>query len=388
MEPNPTNPVIEQIREQYAADEQARNRARTLDDVPFNYEAIEPSWFTRIVCKAHPGAEVVDFSLGEPNDGSSNRRRVFLTYNDAGKAAGLPTTVFCKAAMALKNRVLLGSLQASRNEVDFFEWVRSRIPIDAPLSLHGRFDARSHAYVIVMEDLTDKVHFCDENTAMNRARAESMVEQLAILHAGFLGSPDLHTRRLPFGKWIDWWRLTEDWQFEHRCAEGLEASSAVVPSGLLARKSALWKATLASVERHRVLPETLSHTDPHFSNWYAWPDDRMGLCDWQFLCVGHWSRDLVFALTTALTVEQRREWFDDLIKLYVEKMNERGARAVTVHEALLNARQQICSALAFWTYTLRPAKGMPDMQTVERLLVYIGRMAHAVDDFGSIDSLA
>src|SRR3546814_5061599 len=103
----------------------------------------------------------------------------------------------------------------------------------------------------------------------------------------------------------------------------------------------------------------------------------MGLSDWQIVSAGHWSRDFVYTMTTALTIEDRRKWEKDLVLFYLDKMEELGVPRISPDEAWKNLRQQLMTALAFWTITLRPAPGMPDMQpertTREFLRRQIGR---------------
>jgi hypothetical protein len=378
--------LIASIEAAFAADAASGDLARDPFRIPLSYEEIAPEWFTGALCSNHPAAKVTSFELGPPDNGSSNRRRVSLSYNDAGIEADLPKTVFCKGALLLKNRILLGTLDAPQTETNFFRLIRPNVEIDAPVARHVVSDAKARAYIAVMDDLTNLVEFCSETTPMNRARAESMMRLLAKLHSTYLGHRQLNTSALPFHKWADWWQMTSRLNFEDCCDRGVEAAESVFPASVFARRDELWAHTLRSVERHRELPATLQHTDGHFSNWYIRADDQMGLCDWQFLSVGHWSRDVIFALSTALTTEQRRAWQDDLLRFYVEEMRANGAADVNYDEAFGNIRQQIFSTLAFWTYTLRPGPGRPDMQKEERLMIYIGRMAQALEDLDAFNS--
>src|SRR5882762_7110813 len=103
--------------------------------------------------------------------GSSNRRRIFLTYNDAGKGAGLPETVFCKAAEKLSNRIVLGASGAALTEANFYNKVRPHVSIEAPVPLYANYDPETYAYFIMLEDLGGKVLFCDDRTEIDWERA-------------------------------------------------------------------------------------------------------------------------------------------------------------------------------------------------------------------------
>src|ERR1700732_646397 len=102
--------TFDQIKKHYA-EEIERGRNRTLDSadqLPLSYEEITPAWLTAVLAGDAPGAEVLSHRLGSEDEGTSSRRHIYLTSNDAGSAAGLPASVFCKSTMTLESRYLLG----------------------------------------------------------------------------------------------------------------------------------------------------------------------------------------------------------------------------------------------------------------------------------------
>lgn len=379
---------IEAIRTAYEAESDHDRPVTQAHEVPTSYQAITGEWLTAILCADVPGGKVTDFRFDERDDGSSNRRRIFLSYNDAAQSADLPATVFCKAAETLENRIVLGVSDTAQAEADFYNLVRPRIDFEAPRPRFARFDSRSYAYFIMMDDMAGKVHFPDERTTLNRKQAEGLVTTLANLHSRFYDSPELGTEKLPFKHWPRWWRdmMTGAPDFPDFCDKGFEAAASVLPAGLIRRRGAIWDATEKSVARHLELPRTLIHSDVHFKNWYITPDDRMGLADWQLTTIGHWSRDFIFSTLTSLTVEQRRDWLEDLLRLYLDLMAEKGAPAIGFDEALRNVRQQMFTAFAFWTITMRPTGDMPAMQPEHTTLEFLRRMGAAIDDYDSLDA--
>jgi hypothetical protein len=139
-----------------------------------------------------------------------------------------------------------------------------------------------------------------------------------------------------------------------------------------------------SVERHRSLPQTLLHADVHLKNWYIAANGEMGLGDWQNVCRGHWGRDVAYAMATALSVEDRRRWEEDLLKYYLESLRQAGGPAVAFDSAWDTYRLQLFAALAYWTVTLVPNPEMPDMQPEETSRAFIRRIATAIDDLGAL----
>jgi len=355
-------------------------------EVPRSYEAITSEWLTDVLCRQTPGARVIEFRFDVRDDGSSNRRRIFLRYNEAG--AGLPASVFCKAAEGLDNRLVLGISGAAAHETNFYNKVRSRIQIEAPVGLWAAVDPESYASLIMLQDLGDSVTFCDERTRMDWDRATRQMTTLAKLHSRFYESDELGSPSIPFSTWPEWWRnmTSVSPKFAESCDIAFGQSEPLMPARLFRRRSEIWPTTERSVERHRELPRTLIHCDVHLKNWYISNTGGMGLSDWQIASIGHWSRDVVYTMTTALTIDDRPRWEKDLVRFYVDLMAEYGAPKVSIEETWVNLRQQLLTALAFWTITLRPAPGMPDMQPMRTTHEFLRRLYAAIDDHDSLDS--
>ena len=379
--------LSEEIRKVYADEEASGRLPKTLADVPHGYERITPEWMTQVMCRNVPGAHVTRLELGEASSGSSNRQRIFLDYDIAGLAAGLPRSVFCKGSMVLANRLLLGTTRCARGEATFFNKIRPRVPIQVPTPIHAAYDERTYGYIVVMEDLTGIAQFCDETTSVDFERAADMVRLLANLHAPFYESAELGTSTVPYMQWSDWWlsQMEVSPDYGESCDRGFEAARHVIPARLFQRRAEIWPRTMESCELHRTLPRCLIHCDTHLKNWFVL-NGRSGLCDWQVVNIGHWSRDFIYAMSTALTIENRRKWLPDLLEMYLETMAEKGVPKVGADEALTYCRQQLLSVLAFWTITLRPAKGMPPMQPDATSLCFLERISAAMDDLDALDS--
>ena len=384
--------TAQEIAAIFQAEQAASIKARTIDDVPGTYESITAEWLTAVLCRATPGAQITEFHITDRSDGSSNRARIHLGYNEAGQKAGLPPTVFCKGSMLLKNRVLQGLCSGYRGETMLFRKVRDRLGIETPQHIHAACDAKSYAYIIVMKDLggtaVNPAHFCNEKSVIDRVHAERIVDTLAKMHARFYESPEIGTDALPFKTWPQFWTGTLNAfpGFAEACDKAFVMARDVIPPRFYARQSEVWPATLASVERHNELPKMLVHCDVHLGNWYIAGNGDMGLTDWQAVSIGNWSRDFAYAISTTLAIEDRRAWFHDLLRLYLDKMVEFGAPRVSYDEAVFNVRQQLMTALAYWTITLVPAPGMPDMQPPAITIELVKRISAMIDDLDALDA--
>jgi hypothetical protein len=85
-----------------------------------------------------------------------------------------------------------------------------------------------------------------------------------------------------------------------------------------------------------------------------------------------------------LAIEDRRAWERDLLKRYLDQMQEKCGLGITFDEAWDLYRQQIFLALLMWTPTLVHTRTTPDMQPEEMSLEMIKRMTAAISDLESL----
>jgi len=380
--------VAERITAAYARDVAERRKVHGAGEIPPFYESITPEWLTAILCRGVPGAKVVSHRLDAIDNGTSNRRRIFVAYNAEGQAAGLPPSVFCKATVDLVNRILL-STSAVFSEVSFYNRIRGDLAIDAPEAHFAAYDPESYASMVMLKDVAGEVTFCSERTASTRQSVESQLDLLATMHGTFYDSPRLRGR----GDLADLFsfsgrfrKLDRQHDFKTCCENGVIAAESLIPARLFARRDAIWDATVRSVDWHDTQPETITHGDVHLKNWYRRPSGTMGLGDWQVVSRGHWARDVAYAVSTALTIEDRRAMERELLRYYLDALHARGGPALAFDAAWTAYRAQLLSALAWWTMTLTPSSAMPDMQPVGTTNVFLNRIGTAMDDLDSIDA--
>ena len=138
--------TIERVRNFYEDEARSPHIVTSLSEIPFSFDMIGPEWMTAIMCAGVPGARVTKVTLDEADDGTSNRRRIFLEYNDQGKAAGLPNSVFSKGSIGLLNRINLGLSGGAEAEVEFYDKIRPLVKarrVNSPGSARRRPSADS-----------------------------------------------------------------------------------------------------------------------------------------------------------------------------------------------------------------------------------------------------
>jgi aminoglycoside phosphotransferase (APT) family kinase protein len=379
--------ISEQIRREYATEVLSNVPPMRAEDLPHSYESITPEWLTAILCRGSPDAKVTSYSLGPPDDGTSNRRRIYITYNAIGKAADLPPTVFCKSSQKLTHRLLQGNIGLMQGEVSFYNQFRPMLDINAPTPIWVRYSPKTYNSIIMLVDLEAQgAQFCKHDTPITRQRTESQLSLLAELHGRYYGSPAV--AQAPIMTFEQLFKTNDDWLgLMVSCDKGFGAAERVIPERLFRRRGDIWQATLKSAAIHGTLPRTFTHNDVHPRNWYISNDGRMGLADWQTFAKGHWGRDLAYTLSSGLVVEERRLWEKDLIRFYLDRFQAAGGPVVHFEDAWKYYRQHLLSALTWWTVTNAPPANAPSyFQPEDATLAFIGRMTTAIDDLDALES--
>jgi hypothetical protein len=368
-----------------------RPKARWRDDVPCSTGAITPEWLTAVLCEKYPGAIVTQVDVEPASAGTHERHRLILTYNEVGRGAGLPTSIFTKSLPSVVTRMIGGFNGTARAEGRFYTQLRPLLPIEAPVGHHAASDRRSLASILLLEDLvaTKSATFCNHRTYVSRTMAEDMIDLLAAVHARFYGDRELATRYRWLASYPRWFTIGADkMSLQYYTQRAFDVASHHIPEKVLVRRHAVWPAAMSALAIHESGPQGLLHSDVHIGNWYRTAAGRMGLCDWQCLSRGHWSRDFAYAVTAALTPNDRRKWERGLLARYLELFSERTATRPDFDESFLHYRQQIVHALLMWTITLCHSPLLPNMQSEEAALTMIERIATAMADLDSIDSIS
>jgi len=385
--------LIKQIEEAYEHD-QATNAKPVVsrEHLPISYDYITPEWLTDVLCRDVPGSRVISFELGEVDSGTSNRRKITVNYNSVGEQTEeLPRKLFCKAAHDLANRVTVVGIGSAQSETSYYRYIRPHLEIESPICYFGAIDHDTFNAMLILGDISESVtEFCDHRTEMTKERVLSQLRLLATVHGRCYSDSRLNeATRSQFLSWREFFDVTCKFGMQNASEEGFRMSGEIglIPPSLYSRAGEIWPATRKSFDLHDQGPQTLGHNDVHLKNWYVAGDGNMGLGDWQCAAHGHWARDVAYALSCGLTIENRRAWENDLLRFYGEELARQGGPVLGNDEIWLRYRQQMITALTWWTITINPAPDMPDMQPRDVTEAFIRRIGTALDDLGTLDAL-
>ncbi len=382
---------FEQLQQVYERDmRRLGQKVHDVSQLPLSYEDLTTDWLTQALCPPSlPRARVECFMLEAADDGTSNRRGISVDYNDAGREAGLPSQLFCKSTHGLTNRFTLGVSGAALTEVQFYQRVRPLLRgVDAPECVFARYDADTFNSMVILLDLRPHISaFCDHQTAISKARAQSQVGLLARVHGQGYGRNEIIEQLPHFFSWPQYFTNTCRLGIRKGSEQGFARAVDLIPPRLYRRASEVWPATVKAVDLNERLPTTLAHGDVHLKNWYVTDQGDMALSDWQCVTRAYWARDFGYAMATSLTIENRRAWERDLLREYLDRLHAEGGPKISFDEGWVHYRQHLASALTWWTITYNPAPGMPDMQPLGASIEFVSRLATAMDDLETLDAL-
>ena len=80
------------------------------------------------------------------------------------------------------------------------------------------------------------------------------------------------------------------------------------------------------------------------------------VADFQNAGPGNPFRDVIYCMTTMLSVEERRQWEKELVLYYLEELRRQGGPSIREEDAWNDIRIHSMTALAFWTLTVAPGE--------------------------------
>lgn len=358
--------------------------------LPNDLEEITPAWMEAALQAQFPGVRVSSLKTLKLVQGTSTKAQLSIEYANQNAFPDLPETLWIKGNFA-PDRQMMAELGIYLDEVRFYRDLQPHLTaINTPRCFYADADDTGQG-ILLLEDLLQRnVRFGRGPEPLERASAEQLVEMLAVLHARWWQSPTLDTEfswasdPLPDGAAGIYFRaMSQQDVWSQRCSQ---VHALGLPRRLLDLDTILPAMhRLQKIDRSE--PRCLLHGDMHFGNLFVEENGRPGLFDWQCLRRGHWAHDVNYSLVSALDIEDRRAWEQDLLRHYLQALQKQlvllNNKSVvpTFDEAWLSYRQQNLYGLFFWitnndtqqpqenniAITLRYAMATLDHQTLQLL---------------------
>lgn len=293
-------------------------------------------------------------TVGDGQASSAGRIGIEVDYA-ADSRPGLPRNLVLKVARAGECATRPSPVAGAggslyRNEVNIYRHINPASFLESPLCFGGAYDSESNAMLLLLEDMRDRgVTFPHVNVPTSLKRMQSLLDQLAILHARYWNSPRLASAT----EWMESHvkgHIHDQFlalrpHVEHELAKEQFKREMVERTGTDATD--LFHQVQRLQQHQSTLPQTLCHGDTHIGNTYRLADDRGGLFDWQLASKGFCIHDISYLLATGLSVGERRAHERDLLQYYRERLIAHGVTDVLLLDDLW---QEYCRGMVWGLY--------------------------------------
>jgi hypothetical protein len=348
--------------------------------LPRTVDEITAEWFSQALSERHPGVVVTSLERSETIAGTGTKVVLDLTFNEAGREAGVLDRLVLKGGFAGHQYTGIAS---GATEARFYRAIAPRLAVNIARCEYADFEPDTGFGIVALEDLGQRpVRFGRATDPVSPDTAAAMVTLMASVHAATGFAEDL--RGFPVYPYFHPTLLDPDdpaaiWSPSNWAARMKLPVADSVPHRLRDH-AVLERGVRAMWETQSALSPCLIHGDTHLGNWFFDAARGPGLLDWEQTMTGPWTKDFQECIVTCLEIEDRRAHERELLALYLQQLAEHGASAPSFEDAWLAYRQSVLESV-LWA-------GIPEeMQPEEINAVCTERGSAAADDLDTLASL-
>lgn len=293
--------------------------------LPLTPEEIDAAWLTSALREKFPGVTVHDFEFADAIRGTCSKFRLRLDMDEAGKAAGVPDTVFLKGGFEEHSRKLVF---LSKTESLGYRDLLSQSRLNTPQCYFAGFDEERAQGIIVMEDLAGRgATFGDPQEPRSIEMVAKSLSQLAGFHAetwDFPAIPEPGSRLSwvetapPFSRPSLQPVLEPDtWRSYVRMPRGAAASNRF--HDVEWAKRALKAMDVLSART----PNCVIHGDTHLGNTFTEADGTPGFYDIVPRRAPPMA-EVCYHITLSLDIVDRQAGERDLVRHYLDELKRHG----------------------------------------------------------------
>jgi thiamine kinase-like enzyme len=300
--------------------------------------------------------------------------------------AGPESVVVKVAANNPETRNLVALFNFYGKEVGFYRELAPRTPTRTPRCHAAYFDPEAQEFILVLEDggagsLVDQIEGC------TREQVQTVVDELAELHAAWWESPELDG--------IDWLQRLRDPLYTVGIPIGLQQTwphtSAIlaetVPGWFLKRWDDFQAAVPELLQGLDALPRTLAHGDTRLDNLlFGVGDAPVMVLDWQIVLHAPGIFDVGYFMSQSVPVDLRRAIESEVVSSYRQRLVDRGVAAPTIEE-LWEGYRIACLYCVVYPVIGGGSADPANARAVTLLRTVAGRCFAAIDDVGAMDLL-
>ena len=295
--------------------------------MPLTARDLTTDWLNFAMTDYTDGNPIVDFDMeiiGVGEGFMGQLARLNLNYERGN--TGAPKSVVAKfASTSLKTREMARDQRYYQREICFYRDIGQDVGIPVANCYFSAEVIESNHFVLLLEDMAPSVS-SDQVKGTSIDDSRWVIEAIAKLHAKWWNSEVLAS--------YDWAQplinsmsMDEGLAMLKKSIDDAETKGTFDAYPEIKRLMKLLP-PLFAMDPPPPFPYTLSHGDLRSDNVFCPTSEggRYALIDWQLSGMGQPATDLARWFTQSITVEQRRETEQDLLKLYHQRLLEYGVK--------------------------------------------------------------
>lgn len=297
------------------------------ESFPLQVEELTTDWLQSALSDVLGGQRIESFSpevIGVGEGFMGQLARLQLSF--AGEAGAAPRSVIAKfASTKPETREMARDQKAYDREIGFYRDIGHEAGVPVPTCYYSEMDADSYHFILLLEDLAPGVP-SDQVVGTRKETSRQVIEQFARLHAQWWNSDDL--QRHDWARWVMQEVSMEDGLVQfHESMRSAEETGRFDAYPEIKRLLPLLP-PLFKVDPAPPFPFTLTHGDLRSDNVIEpGPEGgRFAIIDWQLAGIGDPVYDVARWLVQSISIEDRRETEEELLKLYHARLVEYGVR--------------------------------------------------------------
>lgn len=317
-------------------------------EIPASGEAVDARWLQRaLAAGGAPDLPAIRSLAVEEIGGGfgllAEILRCRITWEE--EAEGTPASVVVKLPSPdPKSFGLCRRLSLYKREYEFYRHVGAQAPVRSPALLYGDFEARSHRFVLLLEDLGGMTPG-DQIAGATAEQARTVVRALARLHGFYWNS----TGRPPLAGLHD--------AFDPKRLKVLQLVYLANLAPALDRIDGLFTGEMRRIVEAYGLclidylagiaaaPVTFTHGDVRLDNMFFGGGDDVAMIDWQVSGLGSGLYDVAYFLGGNIPTELRREIERDALAEYRDIVCGMGAEDFAFEDCWRLYRRNMLSLL-------------------------------------------
>lgn len=303
--------------------------------IPLSVDELTIDWLQYAMAPHIKGGGISHFGstlIGVGEGFMGQLARVTITYE---KDAEGPSSIIAKfASSRQETRDMAREQNLYGREIGFYRDIGDRVGVSIPRCYFGLMKEDSYQFVLLLEDMAPG-ESSDQVTGTDRETSREVIEQFAKLHANWWNSDEVEEY-----EWAKW--LVKEIPLQDSLAQ-IERSLEDMAAGKFDAYPEIKRLMpqlrpLFRMEPQPPYPFSLTHGDLRSDNIIrrTRAGGRFAIIDWQLCGKGDPVNDIARWLVQSITIEDRRDTEQGLLRLYHKRLLEYGVTGYS-YRTFINA---------------------------------------------------